>query len=210
MRLLWSERYLWIHVAGFAALPVALEGCLLTLGIGDPFLPSWLEWSLIATLGIGPIVWMQWQRPFYIFSLLVVALKPQQLTTDQRRILSQFKARETRLGAAAAAILAAAILWQLYKIAPIASGLLPLPQWRSVGLVLAAVTFLASNLFLQVPVSVLRILFLSDAKFLATEPYPAELVKQGLTILGWQVNQILPSLELEESTPSSVTPERET
>jgi hypothetical protein len=33
-----------------------------------------LEVLLVAGLGIAPVLWMQWQRPFYIFSIVAIAL----------------------------------------------------------------------------------------------------------------------------------------
>lgn len=200
MRLLWSERYLWIHLAGFAVLPIALEICLLGLAVGDPLLPVWLELLLLGVVGIGPALWMQLQRPFYIFSLLAVTLKPSQLTENQRRILSLFTAPAARLWSIAAAVVAAIILFQLYKIAPIAAAVTPFAAGgRGWGLLIAAIAFFVSNVFLQVPVSVGRILLLGDAKLLATEPFPLEQVGQKFTVFGLPVNQILPAIAPEQS-----------
>ena len=91
MRSFWSEPFLWIHLAGLAALPLCLALCWLGLASGESLLPGWLEICLVAIAGITPILWMQLARPFNIFSILVVALKPEQLTTQQRQILSLFK-----------------------------------------------------------------------------------------------------------------------
>lgn len=200
MRLLWSERYLWIHLAGFAALPIALEICLLGLAVGEPLLPVWLELLLLAVVGIGPALWMQLQRPFYIFSLLAVTLKPEQLTENQRRILRLFTAPAARLWSIAAAVIATFILFQLYKIAPIAAPVTPFAGGgRGLGLLLAAIAFCVGNVFLQVPVSVGRILLVRDAKLLATEPWPLEQVRQKFTLFGLPVNQILPPLPPEQT-----------
>ena len=96
MRSFWSDPYLWIHLAGVAALPIFLEVCFLGLAVGDPVLPLGLELLLVAAVGIAPVVWMQWQRPFYIFSLMAIALKPEQLTVDRRKLLRLFKAPANR------------------------------------------------------------------------------------------------------------------
>jgi hypothetical protein len=206
MRSFWSERFLWIHLAGLAVLPIALELCVLGLAVGDPILPVWLELLLVGSVGIIPALWMQWQRPFDIFSFLVVVIKPEQLTSSQNRILSLFKTKETRIGAVLAAVLSTAILWQLYKIAPIAAEVAPSPPGgRIIGLLVAAVAFAAANLFLQVPVSVLRVLLSSDTKLMTMEPYSVEKIRQDFTLLGFQVNQILPPLQAEPGQPSSVT-----
>src|SRR4028118_1567963 len=93
MRSFWTEPFLWIHLAGLAAVPLALEFVWLGLAVGDPILPVWMELLLIAVVGIAPVLWMQLIRPFDIFSILVLALKPEQLTVEQRRILSLFKTK---------------------------------------------------------------------------------------------------------------------
>lgn len=191
----WSERFLWIYLAGLAVLPIALELCILGLAVGDPILPVWLELLLVGGVGVIPALWMQWQQPFDIFSLLIMVVKPNQLTLNQKRILSLFKTKETRIAAMLTAVLSASILWQLYRAAPIAAEVAPsLPGGRIVGLLVAAVAFAAANLFLQVPVSVLRVLLSSDAKLATIEPYPVEKIKQDFTLVGFHVNQILPSL----------------
>jgi len=193
MRSFWSEPYLWVHAAGVAFLPIFLELCLLGFAVGDPILPAGLEVGLVAAIGIAPLLWMQLFRPFYIFSLVVFALKPEKLTVDQRRILSLFKMQESRVLAAVTPVFLVGVLWQLYRVAPVAASVAPFPEaWRVAGLLLAAIAFLACNLFLQVPVSVARILLLSDTEFTATEPFPADKISQNFTIFGVKVNQILP------------------
>jgi hypothetical protein len=195
MRSFWSDPYLWIHLAGLAALPLWLELCWLGLAVGDPVLPFWLELLLIAALGIGPVFWMQWQRPFYIFSLIAVALKPALLTADQRRLLTLFNAPRHRYLAIAGAILAFLALRQLYVLAPIAAAVTPFPsESRWLGVLIAAIAFLGVNLFLQVPLSVMSVLFTGDSAFAATTPYPLERIPSDFTLLGIPVKQILPAV----------------
>lgn len=201
MRAFWSDPYLWIHAAGLAALPLCLLVCLLGLAVGDPSLPIWLELGLIAAVGIAPIVWMQWQKPFYIFSLVAIALKPAQLTDDQRRILTLFKARRSPIWIGLGTLLLLVMLRQIYYVAPISAEVTPFsPGLRGLGLVVAAIAFLASNLFLQVPLSVIRVLLTSDQAFAATEPFAVENIPQAFSVLGLRVNQILPSLLPDEAT----------
>lgn len=195
MRAFWSDPYLWIHAAGLAGVPVCLLLCLLGLAVGDPLLPAWLELGLIAIVGIVPIAWMQLQKPFYIFSLLAVALKPEKLTDDQRRILVLLKTRPSLAGVVAGAVVLLLLLRKLYDVAPIAADLTPLPpSWRPLGLLVAAIAFLFSNLFLQVPLSVIQVLLASDAEFAATAPYALENIAQSFSVFGLQVNQIVPPL----------------
>ena len=209
MRSFWSDPYLWVHLAGAAAVPLLLELCLLGLGVGSPLRPIGLEFVLVGTIGVAPVLWMQWQRPFSIFSLVILALKPDRLTIDQRRILKLFKAPLERVVAVLTAIALLAILWQLYQIAPIASEVTPFGQFgRLGGVLVAAIAFLGCNLFLQIPVSVLRVLLTSEKQFGATEPYPIERIAQDFTLLGLPIQQILPIVKVEMKGQAEVTPEK--
>ncbi|HEY9743883.1 MAG TPA: low-complexity tail membrane protein [Coleofasciculaceae cyanobacterium] len=193
MRSFWTEPFLWIHLAGLAALPLCLELVWLGLAVGDPILPVWLEFLLVAAIGIVPVLWMQLTRPFDIFSLLVLAMKPEQLAEQQRRILSLFKTKTNPLLTIVGAVFMLWVLWQIYRVAPVAAAIAPLaPGWRLAGLLGASLAFLASNLFLQVPLSVAQVLLTSESEFSSTEPYPVEKTLQDFTLPGVRVNQILP------------------
>ncbi|MFM7449681.1 MAG: low-complexity tail membrane protein [Leptolyngbyaceae cyanobacterium] len=195
MRSFWSDPYLWIHLAGLAVIPALLELCLLGLAIGIPILPPWLELCLIAAIGVGPVLWMQLQKPFFIFSLIAVALKPSALTEDQRRLLTLFKSQRNQILALSTASGLLVILTKLYSIAPIATDRVTfLSDSRLLGLLLAAIAFLLANLFTQVPVSVLGVLFHSDQVFACTTPYLSEQISRDFSLLGLWVNKILPPL----------------
>lgn len=201
MRSFRSEPILWIHVAGLATLPILLTMCLLFLSVGKPVLPVWMELCLVGSVGILPLLWMQLRRPFYIFAILGVAVKPENLTEQQRKILCLTNTKLNHVLSFLVAILSIGILWQLYQIAPLAINLASfLPQWRILGLVLAALTFLASNLFLQIPVSAARILVTNDTEFAALEPLSLEKIKQDFTIFGVRVNHILPQRTVKVET----------
>lgn len=166
--------------------------------MGSPLLPVWLEMFLVAVAGIVPVLWMQWFRPFYIFSILVVAVKPQNLTSLQQRILTRFKTKLNQGIALFVAVLLAVILWQLYRLAPLAASVAPFPpSWRWAGLLLAASAFLASNLFLQVSASVMAVLLTPESEFAATKPHVLEKIRQDFTIAPWQVDRLLPALAAE-------------
>lgn len=202
MRSSLSEPYLWVHLAGIAAVPIFLELCLLGLAAAESWLPASLVILLVAVAGIAPIAWMQWKRPFNIFSLMILALKPSELTESQRRILTQFKAPVEKAVTVIATIGAAVLLWQLNRWVPLVtlhSGVVP--GGGLGGLLLAAVAFLLSNLFLQVPASVLPVLLTSESKLAAISPYPAVQISKDFTSIGIQVKQILPPLV--SITPSS-------
>jgi hypothetical protein len=208
MRLFWSDPYLWLHAAGLVALPLSLGLCLLGFAVGSPFLPLWLEVGSVAILGIVPIFLMQWFRPFYIFSALVVAIRPEKLTPLQLRLLTRFKTPINKGFTLIVPVLLGVILWQIYRISPLAEEGAPFPpQWRILGLFLAGLGFLGANLFTQVPMSVLGVLLTSDATFQGTEAYPVEKVKADFTVFGLQVSKILPPVSHRGVSPlSSISP----
>ena len=201
-----SEPFLWIHLAGLAVVPLSLLVVWLALAVGSPLPFFWLELIFIAAVGIVPVFWMQWNRPFDIFSLLILALKPEAMTAEQQRILSLFKRKKQRFWALVTAGIMLLLLWQIYRLGPLAALVTPLsPQWRIVGVLLAAVAFLVSNLFVQVPVSVLGVLSTSEQQFAVTEPLPAEKILQEFTIPGFRVGKVLPFLTTEASSESTIT-----
>jgi hypothetical protein len=163
---------------------------------------------LVAVAGIVPVLWMQWFRPFYIFSILVVAVKPQNLTSLQQRILTRFKTKLNKGIALFVAVLLTVILWQLYRLAPLAASVAPFsPSWRWAGLLLAASAFLASNLFLQVSASVMAVLLTSESEFAATKPHVLEKIRQDFTIAPWQVDRLLPALAAETTAAAAAPAE---
>ena len=191
MSTLRSEPFLWIHLAGIALFPVLLEVTLIGLAIGDSF-PYYIELPLLGAIAILPILLMQLNRPFDIFSILLFSLKPECLSDEQKKILSLFKTTKQKLISAIAAEIMLLILWLLYRLAPLAVGIAGfLPQWRILGLAIAAVAFLVGNLFLQVPLSVLLVLLTKESKLAQIEPYPDEQIKQSFTIPGIKVGKIL-------------------
>lgn len=205
MRSFWSEPFLWIHFSGLAAFPIFLEITWLGLAVGDPLLPVWLEILLVATAGIIPILWMQLFRPFCIFSIVAVSAKPEKLSDRQRKILTLFKSPTNQIVAVLTAIFLFWVLWQIYIAAPVvATAAVFLPEWRLLGLLLAAGAFFASNLFLQIPLSVARVLLASESEFTGAAAYTSEKVSQDFTLPGWQVEQILPLMISE--TEGSTTP----
>lgn len=204
------DPYLWIHLAGIAALPILLEVCLLGLAVGYPLLPPVLEVAILAAIGIGPILWMQWTRPFYIFSLLAVALQPEKLSDQQRQMLRFFKTPVAKGFTLVAPVVLIWALWQLYKLAPIAADFTPISsQLRLVGLLVAAIAFLACNLFLQVPLSVLHVLLVSPQSVENAEAYPLAEIPQDFTLIGLRIPKILPQLKAEPKAAAVDLPRRE-
>ncbi|MEO1209853.1 MAG: low-complexity tail membrane protein [Cyanobacteria bacterium J06638_20] len=206
MRVVWSDPYVWLHLAGLAIVPLLLEICFVGLAVGDPILPVWLEFFLVAAVGIAPILWMQWQRPFCIFSVVALALAPGNLSDPRRRMLRLFRTSVNQVLAIATAIALAITLWQLYRFAPIAADLAPLSsRWQGLGL--AAIAFFGVNLFTQVPVSVLRLLTVSDRQLAAQDPYSPERIPLDFVLFGLRLRHILPEPKVRPlSPPPAPTP----
>lgn len=195
MRSSWSEPYLWVHLAGLAAVPIFLELCLIGLSASQRVLPAGLVFLLVSIAGISPILWMQWYRPFCIFSLVVLALKPSELTEEQRQILQCFKTPVTRAISVAMAIVAFMILVQLNRWVTLDT-MIPVPGGWFGGLLLAMVAFLLSHLFLQVPASVLSVLLTPESRLRAALPYPVAKIPMDFSLIGIPVKQILPPMVL--------------
>jgi len=192
-----NEPFLWIHLSGIAVAPIALLIVWLSLAIATPITPYWLELIILGIIGIIPILLMQWQKPFEIFSLLVVSLRPEVLTLEQRKILSLFKRPKQQFLALLTALLMAGKLYGIYYFAPLAA--LPVvnfPQVRLLALLVAAIAFLVANLFVQVPVSVLGILVTQNKVYEETTPINIEDIPKNLTVPGLRVRKIffLPEL----------------
>lgn len=190
-----TEPFLWIHLTGIVLFPAALIMTLIGLGIGNSFTYS-LELSLLMAIAILPILLMQLVRPFDIFSVLIFSLKPEVLTQEQRQILSLFKTGKHQLASVLAACLMSLALGLLYSLSPLAINMTDiLPQWRILGLAIAAVAFLLGNLFFQVPLSVLLVLTAPESNIAEIEPYSPEEIEQNFTVPGIKVSKILWFLE---------------
>ncbi|HEY9656382.1 MAG TPA: low-complexity tail membrane protein, partial [Crinalium sp.] len=106
------------------------------------------------------------------------------------------------------------LLWKIYAIAPIAAPVVSfLPGWRLLGLLLSAGAFLASNLFMQVPISVASVMLTTESAFAATPPYLLESIRRSFTLVGLRVNQFLPLLRsdvkpalVETATSTTIQP----
>jgi hypothetical protein len=200
-----SEPFLWIHLAGLAAFPLFLQVAWVGLAIADPLPLVWLEGIFLGAIALVPIIWMQWTRPFDIFSLLVIAIRPDRLTPDQLKILSLFKRPRHRLITILGTVLFLAIVWQVYRFAPLAASVADyFPQWRLLGLLIAGFALLLAHLFLQVPLSVLGVLVTNDRAWNEIEPISVDRIPQLFTLFGFKVNKILPSIA--ENPPETSKP----
>jgi hypothetical protein len=195
MKSFWSEPFLWIHLAGLAVVPLCLQLVWIALAVGDPLPWAWLEIVVLALLGIVPALWMQLVRPFDIFSILVVAIKPQEMSESQRKILSLFQRKQQKLIAWLGAIVMLVFLVILYQFAPVAAGVTSIgASWRLLGLLVATAAFASANLFLQVPLSVVGVLWTKEEQFESTDSLAVEQIAPSFTIPGFRIKRILPSL----------------
>lgn len=202
------DPYLWVHLAGLATVPLWIDLCLLGLAVGNPSLPE-LELGVMVALGVLPVLVMQLRRPFYIFSLPGLALKPAALQDEQRRLLSQFRRWRVRLGALLVPVPLVWVLLKLYPLAFLARDLTPFSDWgRLGGVAIAVLGFLMANLFLQIPIAVLQVLATPDRVMAKVPPYAAESVAVDFTCVGLTVGKILPDLanqpRFEMATPAVV------
>ncbi|MGB3308506.1 MAG: low-complexity tail membrane protein [Nodosilinea sp.] len=197
------DPYLWVHLAGLATVPLWIDLCLMGLAVGNPTLPG-LELGLIVGLGMLPVLVMQLRRPFYIFSLPGISLRPAVLSADQRRILSQFRRWRVRLGALPVSVLLVWVLVKLYPLAFLARDITPFEDWgRLGGVAIAIIGFFLANLFLQVPVAVLQVLATPTPRMAAVLPYPTEAIAADFSWLGLPVDRLLPSLAHQDLTPQA-------
>lgn len=188
------DPYLWVHLAGIATVPLWLAICMLGLAVGSPQWPG-LELALLGVLGVSPALLMQLGRPFYIFSLLALTLKPTALSDDQRRLLSLFQQWWVRGLAVVSPVLLVWLLWEIYPRAVVASDITPFAPWGRVGgLAVAASSFAMANLFLQVPISVLAVMATTDKRFKRTVPYPLDRIQTSFTQAGIPLNRLLPEV----------------
>lgn len=200
-----QDPYLWVHLIGLAAVPLWLDICLLGLAAGTPRLPVWTEMAFLIGVGVLPVLWMQLRKPFCIFCLVLLSLKPNRLSDERRQLLRVFQGLPVKIVAALVPLPLVWILWKLYLLAPIASGFTPFASsGRAVGLGVAAITFLLANLFVQVPASVGVALLYSPQAMSKLPPCPVEQVRRAFTLVGLPVNGILPDLQ-KVSEPLAVS-----
>ena len=192
-----QNRYLWVHFAGLAFVPLLLDICLSGLASAGPALPFQGQFWVIALLTIPPALTMQWRKPFYVFSLPPVALKPAVLSNDQRRCLQIFKSWQIKALAISIALFSIWVLAQLYAMTPLIS---PLLQPKA-GLVCATITFFLATTFMQIAVSAARALLISPEALQRVAAVEEGAIASDFLILGIRVNKLF------LDTPTQVDPE---
>lgn len=198
-----KDPYLWIHLAGLAILPLWLELVWLGLAAGKPIFPVVVELILVAAVGTIPITFMQWTRPFDIFSVLVLAVQPDQLSEPQRQILQVFKTFKHRILSGLGAIALLGGLWLIARYAPLVAPVTPFANhW--LGLAVAAIAFFGSNLFLQVPLSVIAVFLTSNHQLAKLTSEAPEQITSNYFVPGFRVKKILPTIALEQRQSRSL------
>lgn len=202
------DPYLWVHLAGLAALPLCAELCLLGLAAGDPLLPGGWDWLLVGLLGTAPIVAMQWLRPFYPFSVLLVSLRADRLNETQQRILQRWAGWETKAIALIASLLVLWALQRLDQLSPLAAEIAPLDQ-RAIGLLVVWLGALLGSLLLTVALVSSWVLLTPQTAFSAIEPFPVGNVPSSFLRLSVRLTKVLPDLENAPVAAPAKVPEPE-
>lgn len=193
-----QNRYLWVHFAGLAFVPLLLDICLAGLASAGPALPFGGQFWAIALSGILPGLAMQCFKPFYVFSLPPSALKPSVLSEDQRRCLQIFKSWQIKALAVGVALFSVWLLAQLYAMSPQVSPLLT----ARAGLVCAAIAFFTASTFMQISVSAARALLISPEALKRVAAVEGSTITADFLIAGIRVNKLLPDFSAQaESNP---------
>ena len=204
-----QNRYLWVHLVGLAAVPLLLDICLAGLASARPAFnyaeAFGFQFWTVALIGVVPSLWMQIQKPFYIYSLPPLAVNPSLISEGDRRSLTVLKSWQMK---ALAGVTAGFLVWllaQLYAKLPQIS-----PVMKSgVGLVSAITAFFFVCLFLQISVSVGRSLLISQDTLQRVKPFEASEIPSSFLIPGLRVSKILPTKPIEAPPPVEKSTESE-
>lgn len=216
MQKLRAEPFLWIHVAGIIFFPLWMGLVLMGLSTGDPILPVWLEQLIVLSIGTALVARMQLKRPFYLFSILVVALPPDQLSPERRRILSSFQSFSYRLVPLLVVLVMVFLGRWVYEIAPLFHRLSVLPDVRLLGLGVAVVGFWIANLFIQIPAAAAWVLSSDEYQLQRFSPVEPETLEQEFTLVGrpwpdllsrWDPAQVSEEQTTEPEAETEIPPE---
>lgn len=189
------DPYLWLHMTGLALLPLTLALLAIALSIGIPFPLSVAELVLIVLVGGVPVWALQILRPWNPFSFLIFQIPPERLDDRQRQILRLIQGTRQPLFNGLGAVVMVLLLWQIAHYSPLATGVAAgIPQWHILGLIGAAIAFFFSNLFLQIPLTLLPTLFLSEKTVSEIDPHPNVSIRRDFACWGLPLGQLLPTL----------------
>jgi hypothetical protein len=185
-----SELFLWIHIGGIIMFPLMFVIASIGLAVGDRY-SYFIELPWLIAIAILPVLLMQLYRPFNIFSVLFFALQPELLTKKQRKILALFKRKQQKIVNAIATGLMLINLWLLYSIAPATAGVANLlPQQRILGLAIASIAFLGSNLFVQIPLSAFQVLLTNEFELAQIKQCTLNEIADEFTTPGIKINKL--------------------
>lgn len=189
------DPYLWLHVLGLAFLPLSLALVAIALPWGMPLPFALGELVLIVLLGGVPVWALQILRPWNPFSFLCFQIPPERMDDRQRQILRLIQGTRKPLLNVLGAIAMVVVLWQIAHYAPLAGGVSAgFWQWRVIGLGLAIAGFFLSNLFLQMPLTLLPILLLSEKTISEIDPHPNVSIRRDFACWGLPMGHLFPSL----------------
>ncbi|ANV83708.1 hypothetical protein AWQ21_04510 [Picosynechococcus sp. PCC 7003] len=187
------EPYFWLHVAGLALLPLIWSLLAIALAIGIPFPVANVELGLIVLLGGVPVWLLQILRPWQPFSLFVFQIPPERLDERQRQILRLVQGTRQPILNVLGAIAMVILLWQVAHYAPLAVGLTAgLPQWHILGLFAAILLFFFGNILLQIPLTLLPALLISETTAQAIDPHPTVSIRRDFACWGLPLGQLFP------------------
>ncbi len=203
-----QNRYLWVHLVGLATVPLLLDICLAGLASARPAFDYaeafGLQFWMVALVGIAPSLWMQVQRPFYIYSLPPLAVKPSALSERDRRCLTVLKSWQIK---ALAGVTAGFLIWLLAQLYAKLPQISPLMEPR-VGLVSAIAAFFFVCLFLQISVSVVRSLLIGQDTLQRVKPFEVSEISSSFLIPGLRVSKILPTEPIAADSSLSEQPQK--
>mgnify|MGYP001793925801 CR=1 FL=1 len=203
-----QNRYLWIHFASLAMVPLLFDACLAGLAsAGSAFqYPEayGFQFWVIALLGVVPPLVMQLLKPFYVFSLPPLALRPAALTLEQRRCLRLLTSWQVKALSVVSAGVSFELLLQVYERLPqITPVMTPMA-----GMVCSAISFFFMSLFLQLSISSARALLVGPSTLKRVPPYESDAIAQDFLILGFPLNNLLPANPAPSAEPSNIASEK--
>ncbi|MEM6447068.1 MAG: low-complexity tail membrane protein [Cyanobacteria bacterium P01_D01_bin.123] len=189
----WDEPFLWLHAAAVVLVPLGIAIAQLGLAAGDPWLWPPLEVSLVAALGLGPVMWLQGLQPIYPFSVGIWHLPPRQLSRSRRRRLrglfgsSWLQLNQQQWLTVLLALLLLFVLIRMYWSAPLWSALTFVHLgWLThpTGLLVASAGLAVAALALNLHVTALRALVASDRDLNTLVPMSRIEIEQSFFTMG--------------------------
>lgn len=189
------DPYLWLHLVGLATLPLTLSLMAIALAWGIPFPFSVAELVLIVLVGGIPVWVLQILRPWQPFGFLIFQIPPERMDERQKKILRLIQGTRQPVLNAVGAVFMVILLWQIAHYSPLATGMTEgLWQWRIFGLLGAIAGFFLSNVSLQMSITLLPTLFLSEQTVREIDPHPNVSIRRDFACWGLSMGQLFPSV----------------